>query len=156
MNSKKNAELFEELSEAMQRAGTLTVLHTNAVAHRIGLSATEFESMDIISRNQPITAGQLAVHCGLTTGAVTGILDRLEKGGFVRRERDSADRRRIFIIPIENKARSKKVREFYRPMTEAFECFVEDYPEDKVRFLIEMQKLANSMTEKAIEELRHK
>ena len=88
---KSQKKLQNELSEAIQRAGTLKVLHTNAVASRIGLSATEFEAMDIISRCQPMTAGKLAEYCGLTTGAITGLVDRLERAGFVQRERDSED-----------------------------------------------------------------
>lgn len=152
----KHPELYEELSQAVQRAGTLTVLHTNAVAHRVGISATEFEAMDIISRNQPITAGQLAEECGLTTGAVTGILDRLEKGKFVCRRRDPEDRRRVFIVPIENAARSQKVRELYKPMSECFQMFVDRYSPEQIRFLIDMQNLANGMTEKAIKELRNR
>lgn len=152
----KHPELYEELSQAVQRAGTLTVLHTNAVAHRVGISATEFEAMDIISRNQPITAGQLAEECGLTTGAVTGILDRLEKGKFVCRRRDPEDRRRVFIVPIENKARSQKVRELYKPMSDCFQLFVDRYSPEQIRFLIDMQNLANGMTEKAIKELRNR
>ncbi len=152
----KHPELYEQLSQAVQRAGTLTVLHTNAVAHRVGISATEFEAMDIISRNQPITAGQLAEECGLTTGAVTGILDRLEKGKFVCRQRDPEDRRRVFIVPIENEARNKKVRELYKPMSDCFRVFVDRYSPEQIRFLIDMQTLANDMTEKAIKELRNR
>jgi len=152
----KHPELYKELSECVQRAGTLTVLHTNAVAHRVGISATEFEAMDIISRNQPITAGQLAEECGLTTGAVTGILDRLERHKFVCRKRDPEDRRRVFIVPIENPERSKKVRELYKPMSDCFQAFVDRYSPEQIRFLIDMQDLANSMTEKAIKELRNR
>jgi len=153
---KLQKELLEELNQSVQRAGTLTALHTNAVASRIGLSATEFEAMDIISRNQPITAGKLAEYCGLTTGAITGIVDRLERGQFVCRRRDPEDRRRVFIVPIENAERSKKVRALYRPMAKGFEKFVGCYNAEQVRFLIDMQNMANEMTEKAIAELRKK
>lgn len=154
MKSHAQMELYEEISQAFQRAGTLAVLHTNAIAHRIGISATEFEAMNIISRNQPITAGQLADECGLTTGAITGILDRLERGKFIRRQRDPKDRRRVFIVPIENKARSDKIDELYWPMTEAFQHFVDSHSADQVEFLLDMQKIANMMAEKAIKDLR--
>lgn len=156
MKSHENKELFEELSQAMQWAGTLTVIHTNAIAHRIGISATEFEAMDLITRFQPITAGKLAEYCGLTTGAITGMVDRLERQGFVRRERDPDDRRRVFILPIENKERSKKVRSLYRPIAKGFEEYVEKYSEDEVCMLIKMQKEANAMVERSIACLRQK
>lgn len=151
---KHDEALYQELVEAVQFAGTLTVLHTNAVAHRIGLSATEFEAMDIISRYQPITAGKLSEYCGLTTGAITGIVDRLERGGFVRRERDPADRRRVFIRPIENASRSKKVRTLYRPIDAAFREFVCRYNKEELCLLLKMQNEANEMTEKSIAKLR--
>ena len=156
MKLHENKELYEELNQAVQWSGTLTVIHTNAIAHRIGLSATEFEAMDLITRFQPITAGKLAEYCGLTTGAITGIVDRLERQGFVRRERDQDDRRRVFILPIENKERSKKVRALYRPIAKGFEEYVEKYSEDEVCMLIKMQKEANAMVERSIAKLRQK
>lgn len=156
MKLNENKELFEELNQAVQWAGTLTVIHTNAIAHRIGLSATEFEAMDLITRFQPITAGRLAEFCGLTSGAITGIVDRLERQGFVRRDRDPQDRRRVFIIPIEDKERSKKVRALYRPITKGFKEYVGKFDEDQICMLIKMQKEANEMVERSIAQLRQK
>lgn len=154
MKLHENEELFEELNQAVQWAGTLTVIHTNAIAHRIGLSATEFEAMDLIARFQPITAGRLAEYCGLTSGAITGIVDRLERQGFVRRERDPKDRRRVFIIPIEDKERNKKVRALHGPIIKGFKEYVEQFDKDQIRMLIKMQKEANAMVERSIAQLR--
>lgn len=151
---KSQKKLQNELSEAIQRAGTLKVLHTNAVASRIGLSATEFEAMDIITRYQPMTAGKLADYCGLTTGAITGLVDRLERAGFVGRERDSEDRRRVYIKPTENAARSQKVRELYMPIAKAFQTLTADYSAEEAQLLIDLHDRLNEVTEKAISELR--
>lgn len=151
---KSQKKLQNELSEAIQRAGTLKVLHTNAVASRIGLSATEFEAMDIISRYQPMTAGKLAEYCGLTTGAITGLVDRLERAGFVQRERDSEDRRRVYIKPIEIAERNQKVRELYTPIAEAFRRLTTQYTPEQTQLLIDLHSQLNEVTEKAISELR--
>jgi len=151
---KSQKRLQNELSEAIQKAGTLKVLHTNAVASRIGLSATEFEAMDIITRYQPMTAGKLAEYCGLTTGAITGLVDRLERAGFVMRERDSEDRRRVYIKPIENEERSKKVRELYMPIANAFHSLATQYTPEQTQLLINLHTQLNDVTEKAISELR--
>jgi DNA-binding MarR family transcriptional regulator len=70
-----------------------------AIAERVGLSATEHKALDLLSRAGPLTAGQLAEATGLTTGAITGLVDRLEKAGFVSRERDVRDRRKVVIAP---------------------------------------------------------
>lgn len=151
---KSQKKLFSELSEAVQRAGTLKVLHTNAVANRIGLSATEFEAMDIITRYQPMTAGKLADYCGLTTGAITGLVDRLERADFVKRERDSEDRRRVYIKPIEIAERNQKVRELYTPIAEALRTLIAQYTPEQTQLLIDLHKQLNEATEKAISELR--
>lgn len=153
---KSRKELFDELNQEVQRAGTLTVLHTNAVASHVGLSATEFEALDIISHNQPMTAGKLAEYCGLTTGAITGLVDRLERAKFVCRQRDETDRRRVFIVPIENKARSKKIRALYKPMNDWFHEFFEKYSEEEIELLLAMQKKANEKTIESIRILREK
>ena len=151
---KSQKKLQNELSEAIQRAGTLKVLHTNAVASRIGLSATEFEAMDIITRYQPMTAGKLADYCGLTTGAITGLVDRLERAGFVERERDSQDRRRVYIKPIEIAERNEKVCELYTPIAQAFRTLTAQYTPEQTQLLIDLHSQLNEVTEKAISELR--
>ncbi|HJP80948.1 MAG TPA: MarR family transcriptional regulator [Candidatus Saccharimonadales bacterium] len=154
MKLDENKALFEELNQAVQWAGTLTVIHTNAIAHQIGLSATEFEAMDLISRFQPMTAGKLAEYCGLTSGAITGLVDRLERQGFVRRERDPADRRRVFIVPVENEEAKKKVRALYKPMATEFRKCAENYTKDEICLLLKMQKEANTMVEQVIAKMR--
>jgi DNA-binding MarR family transcriptional regulator len=77
-----------------------TVLFHQALADRVGLSAPDYKCLDMLhqaERAGPVTPGQLAQLTGLTTGAITGTLDRLEKAGFVRRERDPEDRRQVFV-----------------------------------------------------------
>ena len=68
-------------------------------AARLGISRTDFRCLDILSRGNSMTPGQLAEETGLSSGATTALLDRLEKGGFVRRKRDVKDRRRVFVLP---------------------------------------------------------
>lgn len=70
-----------------------------AAAARLGLHRSDFRGLDILSRGSGMTAGQLAVEAGLTTGAVTALIDRLERAGYVRRHRDAADRRRVLVEP---------------------------------------------------------
>jgi len=92
---------------AIRRIGDLgreesarSVMFLQAVAGRLGLSATELKCLDLAMRagpGEPLTAGRLARLTGLTTGAITGVVDRLEAGGFVRRERDPRDRRRVIV-----------------------------------------------------------
>lgn len=147
-------KLFEAMIRSVQRSGTLNVIHTNAVANRIGLSATEFEAHDIITHKQPVSAGDLSKYCGVTTGAITGIVDRLERACFVKRVNDPADRRRIFIEPIDNPDQMIKVRDLYKPLSEGFRTVLDEYSEDEIRTYIEINDKLSAVTEKATAQLR--
>ena len=65
----------------------------------VGLNPTDLGSLCLLLLHGPATAGRLADLTGLTTGAVTGVIDRLEAGGFVRRQIDPADRRKVIVVP---------------------------------------------------------
>jgi DNA-binding MarR family transcriptional regulator len=65
----------------------------------VGLNSTDFASLCLLLLHGPATAGRLAELTGLTTGGVTGLVDRLERAGLVRRELDPTDRRKVIIVP---------------------------------------------------------
>jgi len=65
----------------------------------VGVNPTDLGSLCLLLLHGPAPAGRLAELTGLTTGAVTGVIDRLEKGGFVRREVDPTDRRKVIVVP---------------------------------------------------------
>ncbi|GAA2601416.1 MarR family transcriptional regulator [Dactylosporangium fulvum] len=90
-------ELIAQVHEGLRSFTAYAVLFSQAVADKLGLNATDSRCVDLLSRTGPVTAGKLAELTGLTTGAVTGIIDRLERAGFVRRVRDPGDRRRVII-----------------------------------------------------------
>ena len=103
---KPRAALLLELENAMRRSSGQGVIFGQAVAERAGISNSDLECMDFLIMEGRVTAGRLAELTGLTTGAITGVVDRLEKAGYVRRERDDSDRRKVFITTIpENIAR---------------------------------------------------
>src|SRR5215468_9701670 len=79
-------------------------------ATRIGIAVTDMQVLDILDLIGPATAGQLADLTGLTTGAITRILDRLEKAGLVRRERDKSDGRKVIVRLERGKDEMSKVR----------------------------------------------
>jgi len=76
------------------------VLYNSEVSRRVGLGPSDSQFLGLLMTEGPLTPGQLATMTGLTTGTVTGVLDRLERGGFVRRERDAADRRKVLVVPV--------------------------------------------------------
>src|SRR6267154_1879546 len=82
---------------AMRRNGSIMQLLGQVSAERIGVNVTDLNCLNIVALTGPMTAGELARATGLTTASITGVLDRLEEGGFVRRERDPKDRRRVIV-----------------------------------------------------------
>jgi DNA-binding MarR family transcriptional regulator len=98
--SHNREELLHELTLAGRRLSTATILFHQAVADRLGLNLTDHKCVDLLLLNGPLTAGELASKTALTTGAITAALDRLEGAGFVKREDDPEDRRRVVVRPV--------------------------------------------------------
>lgn len=91
-------EVLQRFAELGRDGSTLAVLRHARIAEQMGLSATDHKALDLASRAEgPLTAGRIAQLTGLSTGAVTGVIDRLERAGFVRRVRDTQDRRRVLV-----------------------------------------------------------
>lgn len=69
----------------------------HAVAATLGIGRTDLRAIEVVSRDGPRTAGDLASQLALTTGAVTALIDRMEKAGFLRRTRSTTDRRQVLV-----------------------------------------------------------
>lgn len=76
---------------------TAVVLFHEAIGRRLGLSAADHKALGIIVRRGPMPSGALAPELGVRPSAVTGVVDRLERAGYVRRVPDPADRRRVLV-----------------------------------------------------------
>ncbi len=100
MSSEKE-RLFHELIDEVRRSQSATDRFDQAVADALGLNRTDMRCLDAIDREGPMPAGRLGEAVGLTSGAVTAALDRLERSGFARRVRDEKDRRRVLVEPTE-------------------------------------------------------
>lgn len=93
-----SSEELERFSELGREMSTLAVLRHARIAEQMGLSATDHKALGLAARAEgPLTAGRIAQLTGLSTGAVTGVIDRLERAGFVRRVRDTEDRRKVLV-----------------------------------------------------------
>jgi DNA-binding MarR family transcriptional regulator len=93
----RRRRLLQELDETLRKVGAQSVLISDLVAARVGLNSTDLECLDLLYLAGSTTAGALAKHTGLTTGATTAVIDRLERAGFVQRRRDTSDRRRVLV-----------------------------------------------------------
>ena len=92
---KPKKELITELISEFRVSGNQDSAFDNLAAELLGLNRTDLHCINIIENSGGLTAGQLAAEAGLTTGAVTGVIDRLERAGYARRASDPADRRRV-------------------------------------------------------------
>ncbi|HMQ63009.1 MAG TPA: MarR family transcriptional regulator [Flavilitoribacter sp.] len=87
---------FRKISRAYSDA---SILMHEAIARKAGLSGTDHKYLGLILQKGEMTAGEIAGITGLTTGAVTGLIDRLEKKKLVRRRLDKSDRRKVMVVP---------------------------------------------------------
>ena len=95
---------------------TAIVVFHEAVGRLLGLSAVERKCIDVLRRLGPVTAGTIGEHTGLTTGAVTGLMDRLEKAGYVRRARDPHDRRKVVVELLPNEQMDALLASAFGPL----------------------------------------
>lgn len=119
------AERLERLmsgSRSYREYLTAEIMVAQATAQRLGLGATDFFCLNIISLAGAATAGEIAAQTGLTTGATTRLIDRLEVAGYVRRVRDPQDRRRVRVelAPDRQADTDRALEPLRRRMAEVF------------------------------------
>ena len=149
---KARAVLMQELEYAVRRSSALGVIFGQTVASRVGISSSDLECLDFLNLEGRVTAGRLAELTGLTTGAITGVVDRLEKARLVRRERDDNDRRKVFIAPVpENIA---KVGKFYEHMQRAMLKQWDSHSDAELRLLLRFMTQGYKTMLAATEELK--
>lgn len=143
--------LIDELNQAVQLTGNRTVIFTHLIADHIGLSASEFECLDFLQQCGAVPAGRLADLTGLTTGAITGLINRLERAGFVRRRTDPTDRRRVLVEAVANQAATNKIIQLYQPVSQGFSEIVEHYSDEEIatitRYLSESVAMIERITD---------
>lgn len=145
------AEILAALGTAGRHLSTATVLFHTAVAEQFGLNTTDWKCADLLTQTGPITAGELAELSGLTTGAITGVVDRLEKVGFARREPDPNDRRRVIIHPALNAALEAQVDEVLAGLTEGVAETAAKYNDDELALILDyIRESTKMLSEEAV------
>src|SRR4030095_7508939 len=133
---KARAALMQELENALRRSSAQGVIFGQTVANTVGISGSDLECLDFLNLEGRVTAGRLAEVTGLTTGAITGGVDRLERtAGRLPAGRPPADRRKVFIAIVpENVA---KIGRFYEHMQRGMVKLWESYSDAELRLLLE-------------------
>ena len=132
-------ELLEALAEQGRLQSRATVLFHSAVADRLGLSPSDHKCLDLLLHEGPLSAGELAERTGLTSGAITGVTDRLERAGFVRRTHDQEDRRRVILCPVEDCAENE-VSPLFQSLAESWERQCRRYRVEELKLILRFMR----------------
>ena len=149
----ERAELEVAFAAAMRRTGSLMQLMGQAAADRIGINSTDLNCLNILSFSGHMTAGELARATGLTTASITGVIDRQEEAGFVRRERDPHDRRRVVVQIALDKA-VEEVASVFVPMLRDWREMAARYSDDELRLIVDFYGRVEQVFRKHLIRLR--
>ncbi|HUO99650.1 MAG TPA: MarR family transcriptional regulator [Rhizomicrobium sp.] len=114
-----NAGPASDLNLLHRNLSTAVIAFHEAVARRSGMGISEHKCLGALSLIGAATAGRLARETGFTTGAITGIVDRLETLGHVRREPNPDDRRSVIIRPLHDAERMRRTKPLFEPLSRA-------------------------------------
>jgi len=146
MSRQSKEELIEELGLAVRAAQAAVDEMDEAASRALGINRTDARCLDVVMREAPVTPGRLAKESGLTTAAVTSVLDRLEGAGYVTRTRDTEDRRRVLVEPT--KLAHERAREMWGPMGE-FRTELGKLSMDQLEVLRDFHVRARELNQKA-------
>jgi DNA-binding MarR family transcriptional regulator len=148
-------EVIHAVSEKFTEMSTETILFHQALADVLDIHITDHWCMHFIHSYGAMPAGKLAELTGLTTAAVTGIIDRLEKAGYVRRANDPKDRRRTIVEPIRNTKLDRKLQTIFTPFHERMHELLSSYSDGELVFLLDVMTKSIELTREESKKLRH-
>jgi DNA-binding MarR family transcriptional regulator len=150
---KDKQELIGELISEFRTSGNQDSAFDNLAAERLGVNRTDLHCLNIIQNAGGLTAGELAAEAGLTSGAVTGVIDRLERVGFARRVPDPDDRRRVKVeVTPKFYARAGRI---WGPLAADWESSLSSrFTAEQLERVIEFLRTTNEVGRKHMERVR--
>ncbi len=149
-----NLKLVGRIGNIVRRMGAQSVIVSQTVAARFGLNTTDLEGLDLIQLQGQVTAGQLAAATGLTSGAVTALIDRLERAGYVERVDDPADRRRVLVRIREGAI--VEIAKVYAPMQKRMFALWSQYSPDELAVIEDFLSRSLELSVECVADLREK
>lgn len=147
----RRGELLAELQILGEMASTESALFHQVAAAKYGLGITDMKTLGVLLREGPMTAGHVARRLSLTTGAVTNLIDRLERQDLVKRVADPKDRRKVIVTV--NYTALASGENVYLSMGEAFNTLHESYTTEQLEFLARYHRAAIELTKQEIAKL---
>lgn len=142
-----------DLEREVRLLSAHSALFSQAVAERVGITATELETLELFNLYGSMSPGRLAELTGLTTGGVTRLIDRLERGGFVAREPDPEDRRRVVLRPL-GPATEERIYPFFAAFAERMHDLWSTYPEEYLDIFLDYARRTRQIMEDEAARLR--
>ena len=150
----KREEITHSVREKFTEMSTEMILFHQALADLLDVHITDHRCMYFLHNYGAMPAGRLAELTGLTTAAVTGIIDRLEEAGYVRRTNDPKDRRRTIVEPVRNKKLEKKLERIFAPFHEKMHKLFSSYSASELAFLLDVLTKSIEQTREESKRLR--
>jgi DNA-binding MarR family transcriptional regulator len=147
-------DVLAEVAEELRLSGVTNDIADQVVADHLGLNRTDTRCLDIIERLDGVSAGRLAREAGLSTGAVTTVIDRLERAGLARRVRDPGDRRRVLVEVAPEAARGAP--NFYGGHMALGERLYKRYTQEQLELLLEFVREGREFNEQAAAQLEER
>ncbi len=151
--SRHKREVFAALLDEIRRSQTATARYDQAVADALGLNPTDMSCLDHLQREGPVTAGRLAEKTGLTSGAMTAALDRLERSGYAQRVHDPGDRRRVLV---QLTAKVAEIDSFYAGHASLSEQLYQRYTLDQLELLLRFVRDGREFNERHAAEVEQR
>jgi len=149
----RRTERLAELDGVSRQYLASYVLFNQAVADRLGMHPTDVQCVGLLAQESaPLTTGQVAELTGLTSGSATRLVDRLERAGYVRRERDTQDRRRV-LVHVEP-AKLAEFASMWADLSEGWDAMFDDYTEKELALLVRHMRRTIELSATQRERLR--
>lgn len=153
MNGVESREpLVRRASDEIRRYQRAVDRFDEIVVTRLGINRTDGRCLDVLEQRGPLTAGELARETGLTSGAMTSLLDRLEHLGYLRRVPHQTDRRRV-VVELTAKAR-RRVEQIYGPMAQEGGELLGCLSDDQLTLLGDVMRSARELLERHIDRVQ--
>jgi DNA-binding MarR family transcriptional regulator len=155
-NSKPARPQFNLGTDLGRRFSSAVVLFHSAIAQHFGLNATDWKCGDVLSRMGPLNPTRLAELVGMSTAAVTQVIDRLERAGFARRERDPHDRRKVTVYPTMTPEMVEVMGEIFGSATERMNTLLARYSPEQVATIQDFVEQATAALEAETARIRQR
>jgi DNA-binding MarR family transcriptional regulator len=149
-----HAEVLEKLTYELRQFNGLGASFFRVAAAQTGLAVTDIQVIDLLDLFSPSTAGQLAELTGLTTGAITRILDRLEEAGLLRRARDPNDGRKVIVQLLKDKDEMHKVRLALDSVGKVWGEVASRFDDEQIAFLLDFLERSNALSKQELVRLQ--